>query len=126
MDFDQILDQAIEMLQRRGRLTYRSLKRQFQLDAETLDDLKFELIEGQQIATDEKETVLVWTGSQEAISQSTSETPRSTPTPLEQGLASYTPPYLAEKIRPVQVSRLPTRPRLRTFLSFIFNKIDIE
>ena len=98
MDFDQILDQAIEMLQRRGRLTYRSLKRQFQLDAETLDDLKFELIEGQQIATDEKDTVLVWTGSQEAISQSTSETPISTPTQLEQGPASYTPPYLAEKI----------------------------
>ena len=29
MDFDQVLDQAIEMLQRRGRLTYHTLKRQF-------------------------------------------------------------------------------------------------
>ena len=27
MTFDNILDQAIEMLQRRGRLTYRTLKR---------------------------------------------------------------------------------------------------
>ncbi len=26
MTFDEILDQAIEMLQRRGRLTYRALK----------------------------------------------------------------------------------------------------
>ena len=32
MDFEAILDQAIAMLQRRGRLTYGALKRQFQLD----------------------------------------------------------------------------------------------
>ena len=63
MDFDRLLDQAIEMLQRRGRLTYRTLKRQFDLDDETLEDLKVELIEGQQVATDEKGSVLVWTGS---------------------------------------------------------------
>jgi hypothetical protein len=30
MTFDELLDQAIILLQRRGRLTYRSLKRQFQ------------------------------------------------------------------------------------------------
>ena len=39
MTFDDILDQAIALLQRRGRLTYRTLKRQFQLDDETLADL---------------------------------------------------------------------------------------
>ena len=49
MTFDEILEQAIEMLQRRGRLTYRTLKRQFQLDDEALEDLKFELIEGQRL-----------------------------------------------------------------------------
>ena len=43
MTFDEILDQAIEMLQRRGRLAYRTLKRQFDLDDETLEDLKEEL-----------------------------------------------------------------------------------
>ena len=32
MTFEEILDQAIAMLQRRGRLTYGALKRQFQLD----------------------------------------------------------------------------------------------
>ena len=32
MTFDDILDQAIEMLQRRGRLTYRTLKVQCNLD----------------------------------------------------------------------------------------------
>ena len=32
MTFEEILDQAIAMLQRRGRLTYGALKRQFHLD----------------------------------------------------------------------------------------------
>jgi hypothetical protein len=36
MTFDDILDQTIEMLQRRGRLTYRTLKRQFQRFLTTL------------------------------------------------------------------------------------------
>ena len=66
MTFEEILDQAIAMLQRRGRLTYRTLKRQFQLDDEALEDLKLELIEGQRLATDEQGTVLVWTGDAEA------------------------------------------------------------
>ena len=44
MDFDQILDQAIEMLQRRGRLTYNTLKRHFELDDQALEDLKAELL----------------------------------------------------------------------------------
>ena len=44
MTFDDILEQAIEMLRRRGRLTYRALKRQFDLDDEYLDDLKEALI----------------------------------------------------------------------------------
>src|SRR5215831_18764693 len=38
MTFEEILDQAITMLQRRGRLTYGTLKRQFQLDDAALED----------------------------------------------------------------------------------------
>ncbi len=62
MNFDDILDQAIEILQRRGRLTYRALKLQFNLDDEYLDTLKDELIKGQRLAVDEDGEVLVWTG----------------------------------------------------------------
>jgi len=62
MTFEEILDHAIAMLQRRGRLTYGTLKRQFQLDDAALDDLKNELIEGQRLAADEAGRVLVWTG----------------------------------------------------------------
>jgi hypothetical protein len=63
MSFEEILDQTIAMLQRRGRLTYGALKRQFQLDDAYLEDLKAELIEGQRVAVDEDGRVLVWTGA---------------------------------------------------------------
>src|SRR5215211_3655194 len=62
MTFEEILDQAIAMLQRHGRLTYRALKRQFDLDDDYLEDLKAELIQGQRLAVDEAGEVLVWTG----------------------------------------------------------------
>src|SRR5215831_17149012 len=69
MTFEEILDQAIAMLQRRGRLTYSTLKRQFQLDDAALDDLKNELIEGQRVAVDERGNVLVWTGGTDVSPQ---------------------------------------------------------
>src|SRR5215470_5117402 len=60
--FEELLDQAIDMLRRRGRVTYRALKLQFQLDDDTLDVLKDELLYGQQLAVDEAGRVLVWAG----------------------------------------------------------------
>jgi len=63
MTFEEILDQAMAMLQRRGRLTYGTLKRQFQLDDAALEDLQAELIYGQRLAVDEDERVLVWCGA---------------------------------------------------------------
>src|ERR1051326_3824804 len=94
MTFEEILDQAIAMLQRRGRLTYGTLKRQFQLDDAALEDLKNELIEGQRLAVDERGNVLVWTGAAAAPPhQSAFPTSSQDRTPL-----AYTPSYLAEKI----------------------------
>ena len=62
MDFVAVVDQVIALLRQRGRVTYRTLKRQFQLDDAALEDLKDELIEGQRLAVDEQGNVLVWTG----------------------------------------------------------------
>src|SRR6516165_668744 len=62
MTFEELLDQASDLLQRRGRVTYRALKRQFQLDDDVLEDLKEELMYGQRLAVDEDGRVLVWTG----------------------------------------------------------------
>ena len=80
MNFEQILDAAIELLQRRQRLTYGALKRQFQLDDEVLEDLKQELIRGQRVARDEDGLVLVWQGaatSAAAAATTESEPPRA-------------------------------------------------
>ena len=61
MTFEEILDQAIAMLERRRRVTYRTLKFQFQLNDEHLEALKEALIEAEQLAVDEEGRVLVWT-----------------------------------------------------------------
>ena len=66
MDFDHLLDQAIEMLQRRGRLTYRSLKLQFELDDEALEALKEELLYSQPQVVDDAGKGLIWTGEAES------------------------------------------------------------
>jgi hypothetical protein len=95
MTFEEILDHAIAMLQRRGRLTYRTLKRQFQLVDEALEDLKNELIKGQRLAVDEDGEVLVWTG--EAVMP---------PAPAPHAPQTVLPPALRE-IPVSQVASLP-------------------
>jgi class 3 adenylate cyclase len=91
MTFEEILDQAIAMLQRRGRLTYGTLKRQFQLDDAALEDLKNELIEGQRLAVDERGNVLVWTGGTEGPPTSTPPVPPPAPQELPPSRGETTP-----------------------------------
>src|SRR5712692_7141046 len=62
MGFYEILDQVVDLLRRRGRVTYRALKREFQVDDAFLEDLKAEIISAQRLAIDEEGTVLVWVG----------------------------------------------------------------
>jgi class 3 adenylate cyclase/tetratricopeptide (TPR) repeat protein len=91
MDFVTVVDQAIALLRQRGRITYRTLKRQFQLDDTALEDLTVELIKGQRLAADEDGEVLVWSGDSPAAPAPAAAVP--TPAPSD-----YTPAYLAEKI----------------------------
>jgi class 3 adenylate cyclase len=84
MTFDEMLDQALALLQRRGRLTYRALQRQFNLDEAYLADLTAEMIQGQRLAVDEDGAVLVWAGGTASA---------SAPAP-----PVIPPAYLAEKI----------------------------
>src|SRR5438445_9243058 len=93
MSFEEMLDQAIAMLQRRGRVTYRALKRQFQLDDDVLEDLTAEIIKAQRLAVDEDGEVLVWTGILAGAGKS--------PAPVQEPVRAphaHTPPHLAEKI----------------------------
>ena len=40
MTFEDVLNEAVAMLQRQGRVSYRALKRQFALEDDYLEDLK--------------------------------------------------------------------------------------
>src|SRR5215831_16645018 len=62
MGFYEILDQVVDLLRRRGRVTYRALKHEFQVDDAFLEDLKAEIITAQRLAVDEQGAVLVWVG----------------------------------------------------------------
>lgn len=50
MKFSEMVDQASEFLRQRERVSYRALKREFDLDDELLEDLKAELIDAKRLA----------------------------------------------------------------------------
>jgi hypothetical protein len=85
MRFSEVVEQVIALLQRQGRVSYRALRREFDLDNEYLEDLKAEIIKAKQLAVDEDGEVLVWVGAA-PVSSSTfqvSSFPQS-PTPNTQ------------------------------------------
>src|SRR5262245_10498812 len=97
MTFEEVLDQAMAMLQRRGRLTYRTLKLHFQLDDEHLEALKDELIYGQRLAVDEEGRVLVWTGGAEVPLSPTPPVPQTAAAPQAVAAPVAPPPADAER-----------------------------
>jgi predicted ATPase/class 3 adenylate cyclase len=62
MTFDEVLTHVLELLQREKRVSYRALKRRFDLNDEYLEDLKDEIIKAKRLAVDEEGSVLVWIG----------------------------------------------------------------
>ena len=62
MDFYTLLDQVLALLRQRGRVSYRALKRQFQLDDETLADLIAELLYAHHPVGEGEGSGLVWLG----------------------------------------------------------------
>src|SRR5262245_18136695 len=100
MTFEEMLDQALAMLQRRGRVTYRALKLQFRLDDDHLEALKDELLYAHPLVVSDDGRGLIWTGAT-----------RPTPTPesphapdQERAPLSYTPAHLTEKILQARLS----------------------
>src|SRR5262249_24730075 len=98
MDFYDILDQVIALLQQRGKASYRALKLQFKLDDASLDVLKDELIKVHQLARDQDGEMLVWTGETATAQAVTSP------------LAQATQPPAAQAQPSPQVAPLPTVP----------------
>ena len=75
MTCEGVLTQAIAMLQRLGRVSYRALKVQFQLDDDLLALLKDEIVEVHQLARDQDGEMLVWTGETKPTLPSLPSTP---------------------------------------------------
>jgi class 3 adenylate cyclase len=73
MNFDEMLAQVRDTLEREGRVAYRVLKRRFGLDDDDIEDIKADLIDAKRIASDEDGKVMVWAGA----------TPTADPRPAE-------------------------------------------
>src|SRR5262245_16318800 len=85
MTFYEMLEQVIALLQRHGRLSYRALTVQFELDDDRLDLLKEELLYAQYPIADDNGRGLVWTGDT-ASGQAVAPHPaQPTPQPAAQG-----------------------------------------
>ena len=74
MKFSEIVAQTLAWLQRDGRISYRALKLEFDLNDDVLDALKEELIEAKRLAIDENGKVLVWVGAGEKAKRGKGET----------------------------------------------------
>jgi class 3 adenylate cyclase/tetratricopeptide (TPR) repeat protein len=97
MTFEEILNQAMALLQRQGRVSYRALKRQFDLDEAYVEDIKLELIEAHQVAVDQDNTMLVWIGAAAVPPPATDAVLVRARTPDAAPL-TYMPPHLTDKI----------------------------
>jgi predicted ATPase/class 3 adenylate cyclase len=100
MDLYAVIDQVVALLQTHGRLTYRALKLQFQLEDEHVAALKEELIDARELAVDREGKMLVWRGA--AVTASAASKAGALPqlSPVQKPLtpASYTPLHLAQRI----------------------------
>src|SRR6516164_2000456 len=92
MDFYDIVDQIIDLLKQRGRVSYRALKMQFALSDDGVEALKDELIYAQQLAVDEQDRVLVWTESGGTKTEPTSQRVQTPPQPVIQETHPTTEP----------------------------------
>src|SRR5438876_6505065 len=102
MKFFELVNQVMALLQREGQVSYRALKLEFELNDETLEALKEEIIDIKGLATDKDGKMLVWTGNAAPASASSQSIPFLQSKP--QTPASYTPPYLAQRIRAEQAA----------------------
>ena len=61
MSLYTVLDQVVVLLQSRGRVTYRAIKRELNLDDDFIEDLKEEILYAHPVKDDEGRG-LIWSG----------------------------------------------------------------
>ena len=82
MSFESVLHAASELLRRRKRVTLSLLRREFALDAESLADLKDQLVLAERVAREEDGQILVWIGEEPPPGPALSAPAVATPAPL--------------------------------------------
>ncbi|MGH8068977.1 MAG: adenylate/guanylate cyclase domain-containing protein [Candidatus Entotheonellia bacterium] len=98
MGFFEVLARVTELLQREGRVSYRAIKREWDLDDASLEDLKAELIAVRQVAVDHDGKMLAWAGGATSTPRPVAASVRAPEhTPL-----TFTPSHLTEKILAVR------------------------
>jgi hypothetical protein len=97
MDFDDVLAQTLDLLQRQGKVSYSALRRRFGLDDAYLNDLKDELLFAHPVV-DEQDRGLVWTGETEAAPVTPGRPDQSDPQPV------------IEPAQPAQATSSPVAP----------------
>ena len=98
MRFSELIATATEFLKNTGKVSYRALRREYDLDEETLDDLVHELIAVHRVAAAADGEILIWAGP---VSSESAVTDASINLPAP---ASYTPTHLADRIRQEQAA----------------------
>jgi len=101
VDLYAVLDQVVDLVRQRKRITYRLLQRQFALDEATLEDLKGEIFFAHPQITDADGYGLIWTGDADVTSASPPMSAHAA-SPVAQSspqVASPTPPQGAEAER---------------------------
>jgi class 3 adenylate cyclase len=83
VDFVAVVDQVLALLRQRGRMTYRTLQRQFQLDDDALHDLTEELFYAYPEVRDDAGRGLVWTGEGGPTPPSSSTMLQAVPHPAQ-------------------------------------------
>src|SRR5262247_3890626 len=79
MKFSEVVAQTLAWLQREGRVSYRALRLEFDLNDDVLDALKEELIEVKELAVDKDGKMLVWAGGESREAQERRSTEEETP-----------------------------------------------
>jgi class 3 adenylate cyclase len=87
MTFDEILAQIIDLLKRQGRVSYRALKRRFDIDDDYIEDLKEEILYVHPVI-DDAGRGLIWTGDTERAHVVAAPSAPTTQPPTAQGQLS--------------------------------------
>jgi class 3 adenylate cyclase/predicted ATPase len=82
MTLEELVDQVLAMLRRRGRVSYRTLIRDLALDEPHLEDLKEAILFAHPQVVDEAGRGLVWTGDAGVISPPAPESPQPAEQPV--------------------------------------------